>query len=74
MVGMRARKRELLGRAAVLEAASGVHVGQHDDLFGAEDLRGLGHEFDAAKGDDLGIGLGRLARQIEAVADEIGES
>ena len=74
MVRMRrAERRELVGRAAVLKAAAGVHVGQDDDLLGRQDLRGLGHEADAAKGDDVGVGRLRLARQIEAVADEIGE-
>ena len=74
MVGVRrAERRELVGRAAVLEAAAGVHVGQDHDLFGRQDLRRLGHEAHAAKGDHLGIGRRRLARQIEAVADEIGE-
>ena len=68
-----AERRELVGRAAVLEAAAGVHVGQDDDLFGRQDLRRLGHEADAAKGDHVGVGRRRLARQIEAVADEIGE-
>ena len=69
----RAERRELVGRAAVLEAAAGVHVGQDHDLFGRQDLRRLGHEADAAEGDHLGVGRRRLARQIEAVADEIGE-
>ena len=74
MVGMRlAERRELVGRAAVLEAAAGVHVGQDDDLFGRQDLRRLGHEADAAEGDHVGVGRRRLARQIEAVADEVGE-
>ena len=74
MVGVRLAKRlELVGRAAVLERAAGVHVGQDDDLFRRQDLRRLGHETHAAKGDDLGVGGGRLARQVEAVADEIGE-
>ena len=69
----RAERRELVGRAAVLEAAAGVHVGQDHGLFGTEDLRRLGHEAHAAKGDHLGVGRRRLARQIEAVADEIRE-
>ena len=74
MVGMCfAERLELVGRAAVFEAAAGVHVGQDDDLFGRQDLGGLGHEAHAAKGDHLGVGRRRLARQIEAVADEIGE-
>src|SRR3546814_14954381 len=62
-----------LFRSAVLEAASRVHVGQDDDLFGRQYLRGLGHELDPAKGDDVGVGIRRLARQLERVADEIGE-
>ena len=57
MVRMRLAERlELVGRAAVLEAAAGVHVGQHDDLVGRQDLGGLGHEADAAKGDHVGVG------------------
>ena len=69
----RAERRELVGRTAVLEAAAGVHVGQDHGLLGREDLCRLGHEAHAAEGDHIGIGRGRLARQIEAVADEIGE-
>ena len=69
----RPERRELVGRAAVLEAAAGVHVGQDHRLLGAQDLRGLGHEANAAERDHVGVGRRRLARQIEAVADEIGE-
>ena len=68
-----AEGRELVGRAAVLEAASGVHVGQDDGLLRREDFRRLRHEANAAEGDHLGVGLRRLARQIEAVADEVRE-
>src|SRR3546814_7738628 len=74
MIGMlRPEARELFGRATVLEAAPRVHVGQHDDLFGRQYLRRLGHELDAAEGDDLGIGVRGLARQFERAADENGE-
>jgi hypothetical protein len=74
MVGvLRTERGELFGRAAVLERAAGVHVGQDDGLVGAQDLRGLGHEAHAAERDHLGIGLCRLARQFERVADEIGK-
>jgi hypothetical protein len=74
MVGMLgAEGGELFGRAAVFQAATGVHVRQHDDLVGRQDLGGLRHEAHAAKGDHIGVGLGRLARQVEAVADEIGQ-
>ena len=64
---------ELFRRTAVLEAAARVHVGQDDDLLGAEDLGGVGHELHPAENDDIGIGLGGLLAQFEAVADEIGK-
>src|SRR6185503_1355588 len=74
MVGVSGPKGgELVGRAAVLQAAAGVHVGKNHRLFGRQDFRGLGHEANAAKGDHLGVGRRRLARQIEAVADKIRE-
>ena len=74
MVRMRgAEGGELVGRAAVLERTAGVHVGQDDGLFRREDLGGLGHEADPAEGDDVGVGGGGLARQVEAVADEISQ-
>ena len=74
MIGMGSSKgRELVRRTAVLEAATGVHVGQDYRLLGRQDLRRLGHEADAAKGDHLGIRLSGLARQIETVADEVRE-
>ena len=74
MVGVGgAEAAEFVGWAAVLKAASRLHVGQDDDLVRREDLGDLGHEADAAEGDDVGLGRGRLARQVEAVADEIGE-
>jgi hypothetical protein len=64
---------ELVGRAAVFKAAAGIHVGQHDNLVGAQDLGRLGHEAHAAEGDDIGAGRRCLAAEVEAVADEIGE-
>src|SRR5690606_1868872 len=74
MVGMLGAKAlELFGGAAVLEAASRVHVGQHDYLFRAQYLRRLGHELDAAKSDHVGVGVCRLARQLQRIADKIGE-
>ena len=74
MVGVRgAEGGKFLRRTAVLQAASGAHVGEDHGLLRAQDLRHLGHEADAAEGDDVGIGLGRLLRQVEAVADEIRE-
>ena len=64
---------ELVRRARVFEAAPRIHVGEHDDLLGAEDLRGFGHEAHAAEGDHVGVGRVRLAAQLKAVADEVRE-
>src|SRR3546814_11697384 len=74
MVGVRLAKAfELFGRPAVLEAASRVHVGQDDGLFGAQALRGPGHEFAAAKGAVVAVGLSNLARHLERTAAATGE-
>jgi hypothetical protein len=69
----RSEGRKLIGRAAVLQAAAGIHVGQDHRLFGRQDFRRFGHEADTAKSDDVGIGRRGFARQVEAVADEIGQ-
>ena len=68
-----AERLELVGRARILEAASGIEIGQHDDLLGRENLGGIGHELDPAESDHIGIGRRRLAAEFEAVPDEIGE-
>ena len=68
-----AERLELVGRAASSRLQPASMSGRIDDLFGRQDLGGLGHEADAAKRDHVGIGRLRLARQIKAVADEIGE-
>src|SRR3546814_18416551 len=68
-----AERLELVGWAGILEAAAGIHVRQDDDFLRRQYLRRLGHEAHAADGDDVSIGRLRLAAQIEAVADEIGE-
>jgi hypothetical protein len=39
-----------------------------------EQLRGLGHEMDAALDDDLGVDLGRLLGELQRVADDIGDA
>src|SRR3546814_5825462 len=64
---------ELFRGTQILEAAPCVHVGQYHDLLGAEDLGGIGHELDPAEDDHVGVSLGRLARQVEAVPHEIGD-
>ena len=72
MIGvLRPESGELFGGATVLQAASGIHVGQDDDLLRAQDLGGLGHEAHPAKRDDVRIGRLRLATEIQAVADEV---
>jgi hypothetical protein len=57
--------------AAFFEGTTGVLVRQHDDFVGVQNLRGLGHEMHAAEDDDIGVGLGRLLREAEGVADVI---
>ena len=47
--------------------------GKQHRLLRRENRRGLGHEVHAAEDDDVGVGLGRLARETEGVADEIGD-
>jgi hypothetical protein len=63
---------ELFGRARIFEAAPCVHVGQDDNLLGRQDFGRFGHEADAAESDDIGAGRGRLAAEVEAVADKVG--
>jgi hypothetical protein len=46
------------------QRAAGPRVGDQHQLVGAEQLRGLGHEMHAALDDDLGVGLGSLARKL----------
>ena len=64
---------QLVGVDRVGERAAGVEVGDQHLLLGREDRGGLGHEVDAAEGDHLGVGVGRLAREPERVADEVGD-
>ena len=75
MVGMRrAERRELVGRAAESSRLHPASMSGRITIFSRrQDLRRLGHEAHPAEGDHLGVGRRRLARQIEAVADEIGE-
>ena len=59
--------------AAVGERAAGGEVGHHDLARRIQDLRGLGHEVDAAEGDHVALHLlGRLS-ELERIADEIRE-
>ncbi len=63
---------EAVRRARIFKTAPGAHIGQHNGFTGREDFCSLGHEFDPAKGNDIGVGGGGLARQVERVADKIG--
>ena len=67
------KARELVGRAAVGERAAGLEIGHHHLARGIQDLRRLGHEVDAAEGDHVGFHLLGGLRELERVADEIGE-
>ena len=61
--------------SAVIESASeqpASRSGSSTVLSGRQDRGGLGHEVDAAEGDHVGVGVGRLARQAERVAHEVG--
>ncbi len=66
---------DLLGGGHVGHRTAGREVRQ-DDLLGVagEDVRGLGHEVHAAEDDVLGLGAGgRVARELEGVAGDVGE-
>ena len=54
--------------------AAGSGVGDQHHLVRVEQLRGLGHEMHAALHDDIGIALGRLAGELERVADDVGNA
>ncbi len=56
------------------ERAAGAQVRDQHGLVGIEDLRGLGHEVHAALHDDVGVDLRRLARELERIADEVGDA
>ena len=61
------------GGAGLLERATGVGVGQDDDLAGVHDLGGFRHEVDAAEDDDIGVGGLGLIGEAERVADVVGD-
>ena len=62
-----------LDRAAIHQAATGAAVGDHDHAVGIERLGGFGHEPHAAKGDHVAFEITGLARQLQAVADDVGQ-
>ena len=62
---------QLVGGDRVGERAAGVEVGEQHRLVGRQDRGRLRHEVDAAEGDHVGLGVGRLAREAERVAHEV---
>ena len=62
-----------LDRAAFHQAATGVAIGHHHDAVGIQHLGGLGHEPDAAERDHVALEIARLAGQLQAVADHVGQ-
>src|SRR3954453_6464921 len=64
---------ELVGVDRRGERATGGEIGQEHSLLRGENSRRLGHEMDAAEDDDIGVSLGRVAREAQRVSDEIGD-
>src|SRR5207247_5440969 len=64
---------ELVGRAAIGEAAPGEQVGHEDAAGRVEDLGRFGHEVNAAEDDGAGLHLGGGAGEIQAVAGDVGQ-
>jgi hypothetical protein len=48
-------------------------VGDQHDLVGVQEPGGLGHEMDARQHNDIGLGTRGLARERQAVADDVGD-
>ena len=68
------RAAQIFGRRGVGELAAGQQVRQQHGARRIDDLRRLGHEVHAAEVDDVGVlDLRRHQRQLERVADEIGD-
>ena len=55
------------------ERASGFEVGDQHGFCRVQQLGGLGHEVDAGEHDHIGIGARRLARQRQAVTNDIAD-
>jgi len=64
---------EGVGGARIGQAAAGVEIGQENRFARVEDFCGLRHEMDAAEHDHLGLGAGGAARELQRVADEVGD-
>jgi hypothetical protein len=58
----------------VIESATPrLQVGQQHGAARVEDLGGLGHKPDPGEDDGRAVGLHRLARKVERVADKVGD-
>ena len=64
---------KLIGGARLLQRAASIFVGQHHGFRRVDDLRGLGHEMNAAEDDHLGIRGFRLVGEPEGIAYIIGD-
>jgi hypothetical protein len=64
---------ELIGGDGLGEGATGLRVREKNRLLRRQDGGGLGHEVDAAKDDDVSIGLGCLVREAERVPHVVGD-
>ncbi len=60
-------------RAAIDQRAAGCAIREDHRPVRVEDLGGLGHEPDPAEHDHVLLALGRLARERQAVAHEVGD-
>ena len=63
--------RKLVRRAAFFQRTARVLVRQHDDFVRVQNFRRLRHEMNAAEDNDVRVGLRRLLRKPERIADEI---
>ncbi len=74
MIGVTiAKMPEDFGTAGFLERTSGLGVWNQHSAGRSQNLGHFAHEAHAAKDDDVGLGSGGLARQIEGIAHEIGK-
>ena len=58
----------------IRQRAAGGEIGDQHRLFGVQKLRRLGHEMHAGEDDHIGLDMHRLARQRQAVADNVGDA
>jgi hypothetical protein len=70
---LRAEAAKSLRRAAVGKRAAGAKVRKHHLAAGIEDLGAFGHEVHAREDDQIRLAALGLARELEAVAHEVGD-